>query len=96
MEMLPLPKPDSIKAKQVNQPARNKAEMIPTHQKNPVKLSTQSQTPISQTPTQKASTSSTSYQIQLYGARVLLGTIPQLVKWNSARHKVPPIYETIG
>lgn len=36
------------------------------------------------------------FEVKLYGARFLSGPIPQLLKWNTARHKTPPLYETVG
>ena len=96
MDLLPAPKPDSNKRNH-NQSVRQNPN-TGAHKKNIEKPLNRErgQFSVSQQLTQKVSTSSLPYQIQLYGARVLLGTIPQLLKWNSARHKIPPVYETIG
>lgn len=94
MELLPLPKPDSKKQKG-SQSAHPKKQTAQIQQKLQQKPNEEIKSSNEQSSSWKKETPPPQ-QIQLYGARVLLGSIPQIFKWSSARHKVPPVYETIG
>ncbi len=90
--MLPVPKPKAIKRL-----PDDESQTAGTSQP-PQKFQKQK----SQQPKEVQQSSSTKNEpppfdkLTLYFERLLLGTIPQLFKWNLVRHKHPPIYETVG
>ncbi|KAI9559353.1 hypothetical protein GHT06_016142 [Daphnia sinensis] len=104
MAMLPPPKPVHRRA---DQPVQNLAKKpkistgsrVEAQQKAQTKPNQPKQNDNKMQPTQQGTVIKKELYLHVGKVerdRALVGTIPQLFKWRSARHRFPPIYETVG
>lgn len=104
MAMLPPPKPLNRRADQPMQNLAKKPKVSTGSQQEPQqKTQTKPNQAKQQNNNKQQPNSSSITKKELYlhvgkveRDRALVGTIPQLFKWRSARHKLPPVYETVG
>jgi len=101
MALLPVPKPTNHRT---DKPVQKKPHTIPLKQQQKFQPETKGRH--NQTQTNKMQMTQQSptdvikkefaYKGKVERDRALVGTIPQLIKWRSARHKIPPVYGTVG
>lgn len=87
-----LPKPDSNTKRSVQQKSQTKNANPKSQQKPNVELNKKTQN----NKASQVNKKEVPPQSQLSGVRFLVGSVPQLHKWNSVRHRYPPLYETVG
>jgi hypothetical protein len=103
MALLPAPKPANHRT--ADKPVQKKPHTIPLKQQQQ-KFQPETKGKPNQMQTNKTQLTQQSqvdvikkelaYKGKVERDRVLVGTIPKLVKWRSARHKIPPVYVTVG
>lgn len=102
MAMLPAPKP--VNHHTNNKPSvQKKPYTIPLKQQQQ-KVQSEANGKQKQTQLQMTQQSQSSevikkefaYKGKVERDRAIVGTIPQLIKWRSVRHKIPPVYGTVG
>jgi hypothetical protein len=103
MALLPAPKPANHRT--ADKPVPKKPHTIPLKQQQqkfqpetkgkPNQMQT-NKTQLTQQSQVEVIKKELAYKGKVERDRVLVGTIPKLVKWRSARHKIPPVYGTVG
>lgn len=101
MALLPAPKPANHRT--ADKPVQKKPHTIPLKQQQKFQPETKGKPNQMQTKKTQLTQQSQvevkkelAYKGKVERDRLLVGTIPKLVKWRSARHKIPPVYGTVG